>query len=450
MLDDRRRGRRQDRPDTVILEPTSGNTGIGLAMVCAARGYKCAFVMPETMSRERKLLLKAYGAELILTPRAEGMPGAIAKAEELAAPTRAISSRSSSRTGQPGHPPQAPRPRRSGATPTARSTSSSPASAPAAPSPASARCSRRRSPASRSSPSNPMPRRCSPAAKSRARTRSRASAPASCRVLNTGIYDEVIRVKNDDAFAIARRMATEEGLLVGISSGAAVWAALEVAKRPENAGKLIVVIIPSFGERYLSTALYAAPRSVSFDFDRRHRPARRRFDQVEQVRRSRCAAAVGGRHGLRRAAGGHRRAQKRVAHGCFGYAQPWPSLYGVRARSPAARVRLARRSRLAGLAAGPGHRLNLACRAVDGDVLTATPVYPPFLSAPRLSGRQLSTAALACQTTAAGAGILPRCTNALTAEHRLLPALPPAQPGRPLPGSRANSKTSPPSASGTT
>jgi cysteine synthase A len=101
-----------------------------------------------------------------------------------------------------------------------------------------------------------MLRRCFPAAP-RGRTRFRASAPVSCPgVLNTAIYDEVIRVKNDDAFAIARRMATEEGLLVGISSGAATWAALELAKRPENAGKLIVVIIPSFGERYLSTALY--------------------------------------------------------------------------------------------------------------------------------------------------------------------------------------------------
>jgi cysteine synthase len=128
--------------ETVVLEPTSGNTGIGLAMVCAARGIKCCFVMPETMSRERRLLLKAYGAELVLTPGPDGMGGAIRRAEEMAAADRAISSRSSSRI-RPIRPSIAAQPpRRSGAIPMARSTSSSPASAPAAPSPASARSSR--------------------------------------------------------------------------------------------------------------------------------------------------------------------------------------------------------------------------------------------------------------------------------------------------------------------
>ena len=209
-------------PDTVVLEPTSGNTGIGLAMVCAARGIKCAFTMPETMSRERKLLLKAYGAELILTPGPEGMGGAIARAKALAEadPKYFI-------------------------------------------------------PQQFENPANPEVHRNTTAEEIWRDTDGqvdifvsgvgtggtvtgvgevlKAKKPG---VLNTGVYDEVIRVKNDDAFATARRMATEEGLLVGISSGAATWAAIELAKRPENAGKLIVVIIPSFGERYLSTALY--------------------------------------------------------------------------------------------------------------------------------------------------------------------------------------------------
>jgi cysteine synthase len=160
----------QIRADTIILEPTSGNTGIALAMVCAARGYRCVLTMPETMSKERRMLLRAYGAELILTPGGEGMPGSISKAEEMAA------------------------------------------------------------------------------------SDSRYFIPQQ---FQNHANPEIIRVKNDDAFDIARRMAKEEGLLVGISSGAAMWAALQVARRPENEGRLIVVIIPSFGERYLSTPLFA-------------------------------------------------------------------------------------------------------------------------------------------------------------------------------------------------
>jgi cysteine synthase A len=136
-------------PDTIILEPTSGNTGIGLAMVCAARGYKCAFVMPETMSKERKLLLKAYGADLILTPGPEGMPGAVKKAEELAAadPRYFIPQQFENPANPAIH--RATTAEEIWPTPTARSTSSWPAWAPAAPSPASARCSRSASPASR-------------------------------------------------------------------------------------------------------------------------------------------------------------------------------------------------------------------------------------------------------------------------------------------------------------
>ncbi|MDP3032605.1 MAG: cysteine synthase A [Rhodocyclaceae bacterium] len=243
------------KPDTIILEPTSGNTGIGLAMVCAARGYKAAFVMPETMSRERKLLLKAFGAELILTPGPEGMPGAIRKAEELAAadshyfipqqfenPANAEIHRKTTAEeiwrDTDGQVDIFIAGVGTGGTVTgvgevlkARKQVKIIAVEPDA------------SPVLSGGQRGPHPIQG-------------IGAGFVPSILNTKIYDETIRVKNDDALTIARRMATEEGLLVGISSGAAVWAALEVARRPESAGKLIVVIIPSFGERYLSTVLY--------------------------------------------------------------------------------------------------------------------------------------------------------------------------------------------------
>jgi cysteine synthase A len=245
------------KADTIVLEPTSGNTGIGLAMVCAARGIRCAFVMPETMSRERRLLLKAYGAELILTPGPDGMTGAIKKAQELAAadaryfipqqfenPANPEIHRKTtaeeiwrdtdgtidifvSGIGTGGTITgvgEVLKARKSGLQVVAVEPDASPVLS--------------------GGVKGPHPIQGIGA----------GFVPA---ILNTKIYDEVIRVKNDDALAIARRMATEEGLLVGISSGAATWAALEVAKRPENAGKLIVVIIPSFGERYLSTVLFS-------------------------------------------------------------------------------------------------------------------------------------------------------------------------------------------------
>ena len=243
-------------PDTVVLEPTSGNTGIGLAMVCAARGIKAAFVMPETMSRERKLLLKAYGAELILTPGPEGMGGAIAKAKALA------ETDSKYFIPQQFENPANPAVHRSttaeeiwrdtdgqvdifvsgvgtGGTVTGVGEvlkAKKPGVQIVAVEPDA-------SPVLSGGQKGPHPIQG-------------IGAGFVPGVLNTGVYDEVIRVKNDDAFATALQMATEEGLPVGISSGAATWAALELAKRPENAGKLIVVIIPSFGERYLSTALY--------------------------------------------------------------------------------------------------------------------------------------------------------------------------------------------------
>jgi cysteine synthase len=245
------------KPDTIILEPTSGNTGIALAMVCAARGYRCVLTMPETMSIERRMLLRAYGAELVLTPGADGMPGAIAKAEELA------------KTDQRYFVPQ-----------------------------------------QFENPANPAIHRATTAEEvwrdtdgkvdifvsgvgtggtitgvaqvikeRKPSTQFVAVEPAASPVLSGGqkgphpiqgigagfvppvldldLVDEIITVGNDDALNLARRLAREEGLLVGISSGAAVVAALQVARRPENAGKLVAVVLPDFGERYLSTALFA-------------------------------------------------------------------------------------------------------------------------------------------------------------------------------------------------
>jgi cysteine synthase A len=243
-------------PDTVVLEPTSGNTGIGLAMVCAARSVKCAFTMPETMSRERKLLLKAYGADLILTPGPDGMGGAIKKAEELAATDSRYF------IPQQFENPANPAVHRSttaeeiwrdtdgqvdifiaGVGTGGTVTGVGEALKAKNPKVQVIAIEPDASPVLSGGAKGPHPIQGIGA----------GFVPA---VLNTAIYDEVIRVKNDDALTMARRMATEEGLLVGISSGAASWAAVEVAKRPENAGKNIVVIIPSCGERYLSTVLF--------------------------------------------------------------------------------------------------------------------------------------------------------------------------------------------------
>ena len=246
------------RPDTVLVEPTSGNTGIALAMVCAAKGYKCILTMPETASKERRVLLRAYGAELVLTPGPNGMAGAIAKAEEIVAsdPHKYFM------PDQFKNPANPEIHRKTTAEEIWRDTdgkvdfvvagigtggtitgvgevlkSRRPSVKIIAVEPdASAVLS--------GSPKGPHPLQG-------------IGAGFIPEILNTKIYDEIIRVKAEDAFATARAMAEKEGLLVGISSGAATWAALQVARRPENAGKLIVVIIPSFGERYLSTALYA-------------------------------------------------------------------------------------------------------------------------------------------------------------------------------------------------
>lgn len=243
-------------PDTVVLEPTSGNTGIGLAMVCAARGIKAAFVMPETMSRERKLLLKAYGAELILTPGAEGMGGAIAKAKALADadPKYFIPQQFENPANPEVH-------RNTTAEEIWRDTDGQVDIIVAGVGTGGTvtgigEVLKARKPGVKVVAVEPDASPVLSGGQKGPHPIQGIGAGFVPGVLNTGIYDEVIRVRNDDTFATARRMATDEGLLVGISSGAATWAALELARRPENAGKLIVVIIPSCGERYLSTALY--------------------------------------------------------------------------------------------------------------------------------------------------------------------------------------------------
>ncbi|ADQ83856.1 cysteine synthase A [Methylovorus sp. MP688] len=245
------------KADSIVLEPTSGNTGIGLAMVCAARGLRCAFVMPETMSRERKLLLKAYGAELILTPGSEGMPGAIRKAEELAAAdSRYVIAQQFSNPANPAiH-------RSTTAEEIWRDTDGKvdifvSGVGTGGTITGVGEVLKARNPAIQVVAVEPD---ASPVLSGGARGPhpiQGIGAGFIPEILNTAIYDEIVRVKNDDAMDIARRMATEEGLLVGISSGAAVSAALQLAARQENKDKLIVVIIPSFGERYLSTPLYS-------------------------------------------------------------------------------------------------------------------------------------------------------------------------------------------------
>lgn len=244
--------------DTVIVEPTSGNTGIGLAMVCAARGYKLIITMPETMSKERRMLLRAYGAELVLTPGAEGMSGAIARAQAFV-----DSDPQKYYMPQQFENPANPKIHRettaqeiwhdtdgkvdifvagvgTGGTITGvgevlkekKPEVEVYAVEPEASAVLSGGC------------KGPHPIQG-------------IGAGFVPKILNTHVYDGIIQVPNDVCFDTARAMASKEGILVGISSGAAVWAGLQLAARPENKNKLIVVLIPSYGERYLSTPLFA-------------------------------------------------------------------------------------------------------------------------------------------------------------------------------------------------
>ena len=245
------------KPDTIILEPTSGNTGIGLAFACAARGYKLVLTMPDTMSRERRLILRAYGAELILTPGSEGMAGCIKRTEDLAAsdPRYFIPQQFKNPANPEIH-------RKTTAEEIWRDTDGKADILVAGIGTGGTitgvgEVIKARKPAFRCVAVEPDASPVLSGGQRGPHPIQGIGAGFIPEVLNTKIYDEIIRVKNDDALAMARRAAREEGLLVGISSGAALWAAVEVARRSESAGKLIVVIIPDFGERYLSTALYA-------------------------------------------------------------------------------------------------------------------------------------------------------------------------------------------------
>ena len=245
------------KPGATIIEPTSGNTGIGLAMIATARGYKAIIVMPDTMSQERRLLMKAYGAELVLTDGAKGMKGAIEKAKELAAETP-----NSFIPSQFDNPANALAHRETtgpeiwedtdgevdifvsgvgtGGTVTGVGEylkSKNPAVHVVAVEPASSAV-----------------LSTGVAGSHKIQGIGAGFVPS---VLNTHIYDEIITVENDDAFAMGARIGKSEGVLVGISSGAAVWAAIQLAKRPENTGKKIVVLLPDTGDRYLSTPMFA-------------------------------------------------------------------------------------------------------------------------------------------------------------------------------------------------
>jgi cysteine synthase len=243
-------------PNTVILEPTSGNTGIALALVCAARGYKCTLVMPETMSRERRMLLKAYGAELVLTAGADGMPGAIRKAEEMAAADAFYFI-----PQQFENPANPEIHRRTTAEEIWRDTDGKVDVVVAGVGTGGTitgigEVIKERKPEARCVAVEPNGSPILSGGEKGPHAIQGIGAGFVPKVLNNEIYDEIVRVTNENAFASARRIAREEGLLVGISSGAAIWAAEQVAHRAESKGKLIVVIVPSNGERYLSTALF--------------------------------------------------------------------------------------------------------------------------------------------------------------------------------------------------
>jgi cysteine synthase len=241
---------------SVVVEPTSGNTGIALAFVCAARGYRCILTMPETMSTERRTLLRAYGAELVLTPGAEGMRGAIAKAEEIAASTPdAFVPQQFENPANPGiH-------RRTTAEEIWADTDGEIDVLVAGVGTGGsitgvAQVLRERRPGFRAVAVEPTDSPVLSGGQPGPHRIQGIGAGFVPDVLDTDAYDEVVRVSSDDAFATTRRLAREEGILAGISSGANVWATLEVARRPENAGKTLVTFLCDTGERYLTTPLF--------------------------------------------------------------------------------------------------------------------------------------------------------------------------------------------------
>jgi cysteine synthase A len=244
------------KQDTIIVEPTSGNTGIALAFVCASRGYKAIIIMPDTMSSERRMLLRALGAELILTPGSEGMPGAIARANELAKndPRVFIPQQFTNPTNPEIH-------RKTTGMEIIRDTGGKldyfvAGVGTGGTITGAGEALKAHDPNIKVIAVEPADSAILSGGEKGKHTIMGIGAGFIPEVLNTKIYDEIIPVTGEDSFETARQMATQEGLLVGISSGAAVWAALSVAKRQEAKGKRMVVIIPSFGERYLSTALY--------------------------------------------------------------------------------------------------------------------------------------------------------------------------------------------------